>query len=76
VVARFPSVSGFRAIVNRIDERDTFVLELAAPVIPDGLAATLREVLHVHADLALASFESLNGESGKVVDRRTWDQSR
>jgi phenylacetate-CoA ligase len=65
---RFPTVTGYRAIVDRVDDHDTFVLEVAAPAIPEGLEETLREVLHVRPEVALT--ESLNGESGRLVDRR------
>jgi len=67
----------YEAIVDRVDDRDTFVVRVEATGAPDGLEARLRDVLRVKADLELVPAGTLGETDGKrLIDRRTWEAVR
>ena len=76
VVLRFPEVLRYRAVVDRVDDRDVFVIsvELAggAESFGDRLADLARDVLHVRPDVELVPAGSIGQDEKKLVDRRSW----
>lgn len=76
VVLRFPEVQRYRAIVDRVDDRDVFVIsvELAgnAGSFEDRLADLARDVLHVRPEVKLVPAGSISQDEKKLVDRRSW----
>jgi phenylacetate-CoA ligase len=72
VLARFPTISRYQAIVQHADQRDQFQLRLAASEVPLGLAEQLREVLRVRAELELVAPGAIAEDARPLVDLRTW----
>jgi phenylacetate-CoA ligase len=72
VVARFPQVTRYQAIVERAQHSDRLRLLLEAPAIPADLVHALREVLHVRPDLELVPSGVLADGGQRIADRRIW----
>jgi phenylacetate-CoA ligase len=76
VLARFPEVERYQAIVDRADQRDSFVLRIVAASQTAGLgeriSESVREVLHVRADVELVAPGAIAAAAQKLVDQRTW----
>jgi phenylacetate-CoA ligase len=76
VLARFPEVRGYQAIVDRVEQRDSFLVRVVLAAEPSGLteriSEALREVLHVRPDVETVGEGSIAADAKKLVDKRTW----
>jgi phenylacetate-CoA ligase len=76
VLGRFPEVERYQAVVDRVDQHDSFVLRIAAGAQTAGLSERIseavREILHVRADVELVSPRTIAEDGKKLVDQRTW----
>jgi phenylacetate-CoA ligase len=63
----------YEAIVDRVDDHDTFVVRVEATHAPVELEARLSDVLRVKADVELVRPGTLgDGDGKRLIDRRTW----
>jgi phenylacetate-CoA ligase len=74
VLARFPGVQRYQAVVDRVEHRDTLTLrvQVTAGLDSQALADGLREVLHVRPDIEVVPEGRITEDAKTLVDQRTW----
>ncbi len=78
VMARFPEVERFQALVTRAQHRDQLAVRVQTrreehSGIVDRLAEAIREAVHVRADVELVPSGTIPDDAKPLVDQRTWD---
>jgi hypothetical protein len=69
VIARFPAVSAWRAVVGRDPSGlDTFTIEVAGDADPDKIAEGIRGIVRLRADVVRV--EALPPDTKPLEDRR------
>ncbi|MFQ5421718.1 MAG: phenylacetate--CoA ligase family protein [Anaerolineae bacterium] len=78
MMARFPVVSAYQAVITRKDHRDKLTLEVVlkdgveATAVTQSLQATARQALKFKLDV-VAVVPSLPPDAPPILDQRTWD---
>jgi phenylacetate-CoA ligase len=77
VIARFPSVERFQALVTRSEHRDQMAVRIQTSGdvagISDRLADAIREVLHVRPEVQIVPSGTIPEDAKPLVDQRTWE---
>jgi phenylacetate-CoA ligase len=74
VMARFPEVQRYQAVVDRIEHHDVLILRIQ---LTDGgatgaIAEAVREVLHVRPDIEVVPEGLIADDAKTLIDQRTW----
>jgi phenylacetate-CoA ligase len=74
VMARFPEVERYQAVVDRVEHHDVFTLrvQLAAGGEIRAIADAARAVLHVRPDIEVVPEGHIAEDAKSLVDQRTW----
>ncbi len=77
VVARFPEVARFQALVTRTEHRDELAVHVEltgeAAGLADRLASAIREIIHVRAAVQTVPSGTIPEDAKPLVDQRTWE---
>ena len=80
VMARYPEVSRYQAVVTRAGDADELLLrvELApgastSPLVRDRLAQNVTDGLRLRAKVEVVPDGTLAGDAKRILDRRTQD---
>ena len=74
VMARFPEVERYQAVVDRVEHHDVFTLrvQLAAGGEIRAIADAARAVLHVRPDIEVVPEARIAEHGKRLIDQRTW----
>lgn len=79
VIARFPEVTAYQAVITRQAHKDELTLQVAlqegtnAAEVADRLKAVSREAIKFRLDVDVVAAQAIPSDSPPIRDERTWD---